>query len=68
MGVPLFRSDARHRLLRGKLLSVHVLTEEVKMLIAQIEAAKEEQIKEQILKVLMENSNLANNDSADTKN
>ena len=40
-----------------------VLTEEVKMLIAQIKTAKEEQIKEQILKEIMENSKLANNDS-----
>ena len=36
----------------------HVLTVEVKMVIAQIKAAKEEQIKEQILKEVMENSNL----------
>ena len=41
----------------------HVLTEEVKMLIAQIKAAKEEQVNEQILKEVMENSKIANNDS-----
>ena len=46
----------------------HVLTEEVKMLIAQIKAAKEEQIKEQILKKVMENSKIANNDSEEYEN
>ena len=38
------------------------------MLIAQIKAAKEEQIKEQFLKVVMENSKIANNDSKEYEN
>ena len=46
----------------------HVLTEDVKMLIAQIKAAKEEQIKEQILKEVMENSKIANNVSEEYEN
>ena len=46
----------------------HVLTEEVKMLIAQIKVAKEEQIKQQILKEVMENSKFANNDSKEYEN
>ena len=46
----------------------HVLTEEVTMLIAQIKAAKKEQIKEQILKEVMENSKIANNDSEEYEN
>ena len=45
-----------------------MLTEEVKMLIAQIKATKEEQIEKQILKEIMENSKLANNDSEDYEN
>ena len=35
-----------------------MLTEEVKMLIAQIKAAKEKQVKQQILKEIKENQNL----------
>ena len=46
----------------------HVLTEDVKMLIAQIKAAKEEQIKQQILKEVMENSKISNNDSEEYEN
>ena len=46
----------------------HVLTEELKMLIAQIKAAKEEQIKEQILNEVMGNSKIANNDSEEYEN